>query len=539
MWHFVTKCRCPGTGVARPACVPDLYLRHVEDRRPLAHPAAGLAQPRRKIWRSALSCDGERGRPPPHLPGQQILPRGVAELVRRGIPDRGMQEARPGRAGDLHGAGAVFLLGQTQPGARTAPAPELAHRGNLPRSPAALCRHRHGAAAIAAPRHRRDGTLRRATRPAGRADRFARQQLEPRRAGTVPLLRGRGRSRRRDPDPSMGHDGQGNHAQILAAVAGRDAGRAIARSLLPDLRRRAGTPAELAHRVRARRRLVPVHHRPHRTWLPDASGSGRHRQRARAARIFQAPVFRFVRARSRGAALSSRHCRRRPRDAGHGLPVSVGRTAARQRHRRAQVATAPARPRVPRRGPGMAGFAQTTIRNRLGGFMNRNTGSLLALFGACALAIAPAAFAADYSLASGAVKFSAPDAWPMLMEKLDGPRQFVALQVKNPGDTNALARITVTTEQVDGVQGFQKFLNDGTARARKLPGYMATTSLGDSSSLRYTATENREKNAYTEVYAYRSNLAIQVRCIRPAAAAAAWSSTFDAGCQSIVAAVEK
>jgi hypothetical protein len=170
--------------------------------------------------------------------------------------------------------------------------------------------------------------------------------------------------------------------------------------------------------------------------------------------------------------------------------------------------------------------------------MNRNKGSLPALLGACALAISPAAFAADYSLASGAVKFSAPEAWPMLMEKLDGPRQFVALQVRNPGDANALARITVTTEQVDGVQGFQKFLDDGTARARKLPGYMATTSAGNSSSLRYTATENREKNTYTEVYAYRSNLAIQVRCIRPATAAAAWSSTFDAGCQSIVTAVE-
>jgi hypothetical protein len=171
--------------------------------------------------------------------------------------------------------------------------------------------------------------------------------------------------------------------------------------------------------------------------------------------------------------------------------------------------------------------------------MNRNTSSLLALVGACALAIAPAAFAADYSLANGAVKFSAPDAWPMLMEKLDGPRQFVALQVKNPDAANALARITVTTEQVDGVQGFQKFLGDGTARARKLPGYMATTSPGDASSLRYTATENLEKNTYAEVYAYRSNLAIQVRCIRPAAATAAWSSTFDAGCRSIVDAVEK
>lgn len=170
--------------------------------------------------------------------------------------------------------------------------------------------------------------------------------------------------------------------------------------------------------------------------------------------------------------------------------------------------------------------------------MNRKTRSSIALLGACALAIAPAAFAADYSLANDAVKFSAPDAWPMLMEKLDGPRQFIALQVKDPGDANALARVTVTTEQVDGVQGFQKFLNDGTARARKLPGYFAINSPGDSSSLRYTATENREKNNYTEVYAYRSNLAIQVRCIRPEAAPADWRATFDAGCKAIVTAVE-
>jgi hypothetical protein len=169
--------------------------------------------------------------------------------------------------------------------------------------------------------------------------------------------------------------------------------------------------------------------------------------------------------------------------------------------------------------------------------MNRKTRSSIALLGACALALAPAAFAADYSIASGAVKFSAPDAWPMLMEKQDGSRQFVALQVKDPGDANALARITVTAEQVDGVQGFQKFLDSGTARARKLPGYVAAGTLDGSSSLRYTATENHEKNAYTEVYAYRSNLAIQVRCIRPDNAPPDWRATFDAGCRSIVAAV--
>ncbi|HVX04541.1 MAG TPA: hypothetical protein VHA71_05410 [Rhodanobacteraceae bacterium] len=171
--------------------------------------------------------------------------------------------------------------------------------------------------------------------------------------------------------------------------------------------------------------------------------------------------------------------------------------------------------------------------------MNRKTRSSIALFGACALALAPAAFAADYSLANDAVKFSAPDAWPMLMEKLDGPRQFVALQVKDPGDANALARITVTAEQVDGVQGFQKFLTDGTARARKLPGYVASGALDGTSSLRYTATENHEKYAYTETYAYRSNLAIQVRCLRPVNAPADWLATFDAGCRSIVGAVEK
>ena len=170
--------------------------------------------------------------------------------------------------------------------------------------------------------------------------------------------------------------------------------------------------------------------------------------------------------------------------------------------------------------------------------MNRKKSSIFALLGASALAITPA-FAADYSLANGAVRFSAPDAWPVLMEKQDGARQFVALQVKDPSNHQALARITVTTERVDGVQGFQAFLNAGTERARKLPGYAAVNMPGSTSSLRYTATENHEKNAYDEHYAFRSNLAIQVRCIRPANAPADWRNTFDAGCQSIVTAIEK
>lgn len=162
---------------------------------------------------------------------------------------------------------------------------------------------------------------------------------------------------------------------------------------------------------------------------------------------------------------------------------------------------------------------------------------MLALLAACALA--PAAAAAGYSLSDGAVKFSAPDAWPVLMEKPEGTRQFVALQVKDPANTDALARITVTTERVDGISGFQTFFQAGAERARKLPGYMAAAAMGGGSALRYTADENHAKTAYTEVYAYRANVAIQVRCIRPASAPADWTATFDAGCRSVIAAVEQ
>ncbi|HEU0276716.1 MAG TPA: hypothetical protein VFQ95_02675 [Rhodanobacteraceae bacterium] len=172
--------------------------------------------------------------------------------------------------------------------------------------------------------------------------------------------------------------------------------------------------------------------------------------------------------------------------------------------------------------------------------MNRKPISLAALGGTLALAfaLAPAASAADYSLANGAVKFSAPDSWPMLMEKLDGQRQFVALQVRDPGRTDALARITVTVEQVDGVAGFQKFLAASTERAHKLQGYTADRTPGTASAMRYTATENRVVNAYSESYSYRNNLALQIRCIRPVSAPPDWIATFDAGCQSVVKAIE-
>jgi hypothetical protein len=143
-----------------------------------------------------------------------------------------------------------------------------------------------------------------------------------------------------------------------------------------------------------------------------------------------------------------------------------------------------------------------------------------------------AAHAADYTLDDGAVKFSAPDAWTPLMEKHDGDPQFLALQVPGGGAGGTLARITVTTQHVGDAQGYQQFLDDEVAKARRLPGYTGGAG-GNVPKRRYSALENKQKNDYVEYYAYRAGLGIQVRCVRPAAAPAAWISTFDAGCEAI------
>lgn len=154
---------------------------------------------------------------------------------------------------------------------------------------------------------------------------------------------------------------------------------------------------------------------------------------------------------------------------------------------------------------------------------------------ACALCVAPLlAHAADYSLDDGQVHFSAPDAWTSLMEKHDGDPQFLALQVREPGAApDTLARITVTTQHVSDAQAFQQFVNAGIAKSRHLPDYRADDAHPVPSGRRYTAQENKQKTAYLEYYYYRNGLAIQVRCIRPDAAAAQWASTFDAGCSAI------
>lgn len=150
-----------------------------------------------------------------------------------------------------------------------------------------------------------------------------------------------------------------------------------------------------------------------------------------------------------------------------------------------------------------------------------------------------AAHATDYNFDDGAVQFSAPDAWTPLMEKHDGDPQFLALQVPGTGADGTLARITVTTQHVADAAGYGQFMDDQIGKSRRLPGYSGSGVADNSQVHRYVALENGQKNTYAEFYDYRDGLALQVRCIRPAAAEAAWAATFDAGCAAIAKSVIK
>ena len=155
----------------------------------------------------------------------------------------------------------------------------------------------------------------------------------------------------------------------------------------------------------------------------------------------------------------------------------------------------------------------------------------------CAFGAAPlVAHAADYTLDNGVVHFAAPDAWTPIMQKTDGDPQFMALQVPNAGAGNTLARITITTQHANDAQAYKQFVDNQVANARRLPGYTGGAE-SDVPVRRYSAQENKLKNNYVEYYAYRDGLGIQVRCVRPAAASASWSSTFDAGCSAIAKSV--
>src|SRR5438034_9136027 len=82
-------------------------------------------------------------------------------------------------------------------------------------------------------------------------------------------------TQRRDLGASLGHDGRGSYAEILAAMARRDAGRNFTRDLLDDIRWRLRAFSEFARRLFAWRRRVSRNDRSHRAWISRSPGPRR------------------------------------------------------------------------------------------------------------------------------------------------------------------------------------------------------------------------------------------------------------------------
>ena len=185
-----------------------------------------------------------RRRPPPHLQGRQVLPRDLAQDLGPAGAHRRLRALRRAGAGDQHGAGDVQLLGQAAARAGPAPGAQRPHGRDLPRrtrgtTPAsARCRCSRRAwpcrswsaawtsSTCRACRSARTSTTGTSTRRS--CSRSSRRRSD---LGAAILVH---------PWDMMGTD---TDAEVLAALAGRHARRAVARGLLPGLRRRAGAAA--------------------------------------------------------------------------------------------------------------------------------------------------------------------------------------------------------------------------------------------------------------------------------------------------------
>jgi hypothetical protein len=164
-------------------------------------------------------------------------------------------------------------------------------------------------------------------------------------------------------------------------------------------------------------------------------------------------------------------------------------------------------------------------------------------FAAWLLALcAGTAGAADYSLNQGAISFSAPQDWPVIMQMSEGNPQVIAFQVKDPADTGTgeATRVTVTTRKLDNAQAFQAFVNAGLDKARQTPGYESEKG-ADGGSLRYTGLNAKTRYSFRENYFYRNGIAVQLRCVHPLlkATSPAWVAAFSQGCDQIAASLQK
>ena len=141
-----------------------------------------------------------------------------------------------------------------------------------------------------------------------------------------------------------------------------------------------------------------------------------------------------------------------------------------------------------------------------------------------------------YSLDQVYVKFSAPPAWPVLMQKTEGSPQFVAFQVKDPADEGSgeATRVTVTTKLLDDTSNFQALVNADVDKGKQMAEYEKRDS-GDASVLRYVARNGKAHYEYRETW-YLNGTPWCVRCARPLLdkTTAQWTADYEKGCAQVM-----
>jgi hypothetical protein len=143
-----------------------------------------------------------------------------------------------------------------------------------------------------------------------------------------------------------------------------------------------------------------------------------------------------------------------------------------------------------------------------------------------------------YSLDEGYIKFNAPPAWPVIMQKTEGTPQFVAFQVKDPADADSgeATRVTVETKLLDDSSNFQAVVNVGMDKAKQMTGYEQRTEGVDATVLRYFAMNGKIRYEYRETWYLNGHVVVHARCARPMLAATTpqWTADYEKGCNQIM-----
>ena len=143
----------------------------------------------------------------------------------------------------------------------------------------------------------------------------------------------------------------------------------------------------------------------------------------------------------------------------------------------------------------------------------------------------------EFSLNAGIVKFTAPPAWPVIMQKTEGNPQAVAFQVKDPADegTGEATRVTVSTKLLDDTSNFQALVNADVDKGKLMADYEKRDS-ADATVLRFFARNGKARYEYRDTWYLNGHVMVHVRCARPMLekTAAQWTADYEKGCAQIM-----